>query len=394
MEPPAIRKKYCIVESMRVDHVGSLLRPQSLKQAFRDHALGKLDAGALRTAQDAAIRSVVARQEALGLPVITDGEFRRLNWQVSFSEVSGWDLWSGSWKKLLANPGDKAAHETPFQKGEDAVLSFRVPATEKLQLVKSFPLEEFNFLKGNPKAKITLMGPDRVAQMCDIDGSRPHYAGADEFLADVVAIQKRMTSELVDAGCRYVQLDEPSYTGYVDPATLERMRSRGEDPMRNMRRAVEADNAVIAGLKGKALFGLHVCRGNRASMWHREGKYDAIAETLFGGLKFDRLLLEYDTERAGGFEPLRYVPKGVTVVLGLITTKTGRVESVDELRKRIDDAARFLPLEQLALSPQCGFASGIGGNLLSEDEQWRKLEVMLETARRVWQDRSASPNPP
>ena len=134
-----------------------------------------------------------------------------------------------------------------------------------------------------------------------------------------------------------------------------------------------------------ATFALHVCRGNRASMWHREGKYDAIAETLFGGLKYDRLLLEYDTERAGGFEPLRHVPKGVTVVLGLITTKAGRVEAVDELRKRIDDAARFVPLEQLALSPQCGFASGIGGNLLSEDEQWRKLDVMMETARKVWQ---------
>jgi 5-methyltetrahydropteroyltriglutamate--homocysteine methyltransferase len=375
---------YCIFEIMRVDHVGSLLRPESLKQAFRDHALGTLDAGALRAAQDDAIRAVVARQEALGLPVITDGEFRRLNWQVSFSEVSGWDLWSGSWKKLLANPGDRAAHETPLQKGDDAVVSFRVPATGKLALVKNFPLEEFQALRGNPKAKVTLMGPDRVAQMCDIEASRPHYDGADAFLADVVAIQRRMVGELVDAGCGYVQLDEPSYTGYVDPATLERMRARGEDPMKNLRRAVEASNGAIAGLKGRATFGVHICRGNRASMWHREGKYDPIAETLFGGLRFDRLLLEYDTERAGGFEPLRHVPRGVIVVLGLITTKTGTVEKPDELARRIDEAARFLPLDQLALSPQCGFASGIGGNLLTEDEQWRKLEVMLETARRVW----------
>ena len=369
---------------MRVDHVGSLLRPESLKHAFRDHALGTLSVGALRAAQDEAIRAVVSKQEAIGLPVVSDGEFRRLNWQVSFSAVSGWDLWSGSWKRLLSAPGDKAEHETPFHKGEDAVLSFRVPATAKLKLVKSFPLEEFQILKGNPRAKITLMGPDRVAQMCDIAGSKPHYSGADEFLADVVAVQRRMVGELVDAGCGYVQLDEPSYTGYVDPPTLERMRERGEDPMKNLRRAVEADNATIEGLKGRAIFGLHICRGNRASMWHREGSYDPIAEMLFGSLKFDRLLLEYDTERAGGFEPLRYVPKGVIVVLGLITTKVGRVESVDELRRRIDDAARFLPLDQLALSPQCGFASGIGGNLLSEDEQWRKLEVMLETARRVW----------
>ena len=369
---------------MRVDHVGSLLRPESLKQAFRDHALGKLDAGALRAAQDRAIQAVVAKQEAIGLPVVTDGEFRRLNWQVSFSEVSGWDLWSGSWKRLLSAPGDKAEHETPFQRGEDAVLSFRVPATAKLELARSFPLEEFQFLKENPKAKITLMGPDRVAQMCDIEGSRAHYAGADAFLADVVTIQRRMVGELVEAGCGYVQIDEPSYTGYVDPATLERMQARGEDPMKNLRRAIDASNAVIEGQKGRATFGVHICRGNRASMWHREGKYDAIAESLFGGLKYDRLLLEYDTERAGGFEPLRYVPKGVVVVLGLITTKNGNIEQADQLAKRIEEAARFLPLDQLALSPQCGFASGIGGNLLTEDEQWRKLEVMMETARQVW----------
>ncbi|MCC6212039.1 MAG: hypothetical protein IT513_13450 [Burkholderiales bacterium] len=371
---------------MRVDHVGSLLRPEALKQAFREHALGKLGAEELRSAQDGAIREVIAKQERIGLPVVTDGEYRRLNWQVSFSEVSGWDLWSGSWKRLLTAPGDKAAHETPLQKGEDAVLSFRVPATGKLKLTRNFPLDELLFLSKNTSriAKIALMGPDRVAQMCDVDGSRPHYGGADEFLADVVAIQRRMVGELIDAGCGYVQLDEPSYTGYVDPATLERMRARGEDPMKSLRRAVTADNQVIQDFKGKAIFGLHVCRGNRASMWHREGKYDAIAEALFGGLKFDRLLLEYDTERAGGFEPLRFVPKDVIVVLGLITTKTGSVEEKDFLVRRIEEAARFCPLDQLALSPQCGFASGIGGNLLTEDEQWRKLEVMLETAQKVW----------
>jgi 5-methyltetrahydropteroyltriglutamate--homocysteine methyltransferase len=163
------------------------------------------------------------------------------------------------------------------------------------------------------------------------------------------------------------------------------MRESGADPLRNLDRAIAADNAVVAGLKGRTTLGVHICRGNRASMWHREGAYDAIAERLFNGLAFDRLLLEYDTERAGGFEPLRFVPNGKIVVLGLITTKTGRVETVDELARRIDQASRFLPLDQLALSPQCGFASGIAGNLLTEDEQWRKLDVMLETARKVWQ---------
>jgi 5-methyltetrahydropteroyltriglutamate--homocysteine methyltransferase len=263
----------------------------------------------------------------------------------------------------------------------------RAPATARLRLVRSFPLEEYRFVRSvaTGPVKVTLMGPDRVAQMCDIAGSRSVYPDSDAFLADVVRIQRQMVEELVAAGCDYVQLDEPSYTGYVDPPTLERMRAGGEDPLRNLERAIAADNAVIAGLQGRATFGLHVCRGNRASMWHREGTYDAIAERLFSGLAFDRLLLEYDTERAGGFEPLRYVPKGKVVVLGLITTKTGRVETVDELARRIDAASRFVPLDQLALSPQCGFASGIAGNLLTEDEQWRKLDVMLETARKVWQ---------
>jgi 5-methyltetrahydropteroyltriglutamate--homocysteine methyltransferase len=300
--------------------------------------------------------------------------------------VEGWDLWQISWDGFRNHPDNRAPHERALTRGEDAVLSFRTPATARLRLKKSFPLEEYRYTRSvaTRPVKVTLMGPDRVCQMCDLEGSRAFYADSDAFLADVIAIQRQMVAELVEAGCEYVQIDEPSYTGYVDPRTLERMRLRGEDPLTNLRRAIAADNAVIAGLKGKAVFGLHICRGNRASMWHREGTYEAIAEALFGGLDYDRLLLEYDSERAGGFEPLRFVPKGRIVVLGLITTKTGRVETPDELRRRIDEASRFLPLEQLALSPQCGFASGIAGNLLTEEEEWAKLDVMLETARRVW----------
>jgi 5-methyltetrahydropteroyltriglutamate--homocysteine methyltransferase len=368
------------MQATRVDHVGSLLRPAYLKDAFQRFArqeLSKEDFGAV---QDRAVRDVLARQESLGLPVVTDGEYRRLNWQVSFSEVEGWDMWRTSWDNFRRNPENRAPGETPLTKGEDAVLSFRTPVTARLSLKKNFPLEEFQFLK-SLKAKITLMGPDRVAQMSDIEGSP--YRDPDEFLADVVRIQRQMVRELVDAGCRYVQLDEPSYTGYVDPATLARMRARGEDPMRRLERAVEADNAVVDGIEG-ATFGLHVCRGNRASMWHREGSYDAIAERLFGGLRFDRLLLEYDTARAGGFEPLRFAPKGVTVVLGLITTKTGQVEKAEDLVRRINDAARFIPLEQLAVSPQCGFGSDVAGNLVSEADQKRKLERVVELASKVW----------
>ncbi len=192
-----------------------------------------------------------------------------------------------------------------------------------------------------------------------------------------------MVSELAEAGCRYVGIDGPGYTAYVDPDSLAAMRSRGEDPQANLSRSIAADNEIIADFP-EVIFGVHICRGNRQSMWHREGHYDAIAEKLFNGLKHQRLLLEYDTERAGGFEPLRFVPQGKIAVLGLITTKIARIETVDELRRRIDGAARYIPLEQLAISPQCGFASSLRGNLLTEDEQFRKLDVMLETAAKVW----------
>jgi 5-methyltetrahydropteroyltriglutamate--homocysteine methyltransferase len=371
---------------LRVDHVGSFLRPESLKQTFLDYGNNLIDFEALEKAQNEAVADVVARQERLGLPVVSDGEYRRINFQVSFSVVEGWNLWDGSWKGFVTNPSSIFDGEAPHSRGGDAVESFKIPATGKLVCTENFPLREYNYLASVAKhpAKAMLMGPDRVAQMCDIPGSKPHYADGDAFLADVVAIQRAMVAELVDAGCPYVQLDEPSYTGYVDRQTLERMAARGEDPMANLSRAIDASNGVIEGLQGKACFAIHICRGNRASMWHREGAYDGIAEVLFSGLNFDRLLLEYDTERAGGFEPLRYVRPGVVVVLGLVTTKTGTVEAVDELMGRIDDASRFIDVDQLALSPQCGFASGIAGNILSEDEQWRKLEVIQETAQRVW----------
>ena len=370
----------------RVDQVGSFLRPESLKADFLRHARGELPMAALVAAQDVAIRGVVGKQVALGMPFVTDGEYRRLNWQVSFSDVWGWDLWTGTWASFLKSPSNLGEGERPNARGLDTVVSAQTPATGRLRLVESFPAKEHAFLRaitGTP-AKITLMGPDRVCQMCDIAGSAPHYASSDAFLADVVAIQRRMVEELVEQGCPWVQIDEPSYTGYVDPVTLERMTARGEDPLKNLRRAVEADNAVISGISGRAVTALHICRGNRASMWHREGSYDAIAEAVLGGLQFDRLLLEYDSDRAGGFEPLRFLPKGRMVVLGLITTKSGSVETVDQLLRRLEEAARFVDLDQVALSPQCGFASGIGGNMLSETEQWRKIEVMQETARRAW----------
>ncbi len=180
-----------------------------------------------------------------------------------------------------------------------------------------------------------------------------------------------------------MQIDAPSYTAYVDAPSLEEMRQWGEDPMKNLARSIKADNELLRLFDG-VTFGIHLCRGNQRSMWHREGSYDAIAEMLFNDLHHDRLLLEYDSPRAGSFEPLRFVPKDKVVVLGLVSTKVSELETVDQLKRRIDEAAKFIPLEQLAISPQCGFASDVVGNLISEDDQKRKLEVVVETARQVW----------
>jgi len=376
---------------LRVDQVGSLLRPAALIESFLSCAKGEITRSALDKLVEQAVRDVVAKQQAIGFPIVTDGEYGRINWHVSFSQIEGWALDEASWRSFLANPAMRHEHERANTLGADAVQSYKTPATARLKLLNNFPLSEYRRLAAltTAPAKAMLMGPDRVSQMCDLPASKPVYGSADAFLADVVAVQSRMVGELVEAGCPYVQLDEPSYTGYVDRATLERMRAAGEDPMANLRRAIGASNAVVAAHAGKAVFGIHICRGNRASMWHREGTYDGIAEELFSTLRFDRLLLEYDTARAGGFEPLRFVPKGAigqapVVVLGLVTTKTGEIETVDALLRRIEEASRFIDVGQLALSPQCGFASGLSGNDLSHDQQWRKLEVILETARRVW----------
>ncbi|MGH7812053.1 MAG: hypothetical protein ACREP5_17385, partial [Candidatus Binatia bacterium] len=203
------------------------------------------------------------------------------------------------------------------------------------------------------------------------------------FIADVARIEREMIRALVEAGCRYVQIDAPSYTAYVDGPSLDEMKARGEDPAKNLMRSIKADNELLR-LFDDVTFGIHLCRGNQRSMWHREGSYDAIAEMLFTELRHDRLLLEYDSPRAGTFEPLRFVPKGKTVVLGLVSTKVPELETVDDLKQRIDRERKYIPLEQLALSPQCGFASDVVGNVISEVDQKRKLEVVVETARQVW----------
>ena len=373
------------LESMRVDLVGSLLRPQPVKDAFVAFGDGKITETQLKETQDQAIRDVIAKQVGHNLPIVVDGEFRRTSFMESFSVVAGVEEWQAGVKTYHELLKRMERDESVTHKGQDPILLNRKRVTRRLKLVRNSLLDDFQFTQSltNQPVKVTLIGPDRIQQCYDAEASRAVYSNTAEFLRDVVTVEHEMIEQLSQAGCRYIGIDAPGYTAYVDPNSVAAMRSRGEDPMEVMERSIQADNEIIAGF-ADAIFGIHICRGNRQSMWHREGHYDAIAEKLFAGLQHQRLLLEYDTDRAGSFEPLRFVPKGKIAVLGLITTKVGRVESVDELWRRIDEAARYLSLEQLAISPQCGFASSLRGNLLTEDEQFRKLDVMIEVARRVW----------
>ena len=373
---------------IRTDVVGSLLRPLHLKEAHAQFDAGAMAAEELRRIEDDAIGNAVRFQEAIGLEAITDGEFRRLNFQDSFSaSVSGFDarVANLSFVESLSREGKPLQRWDPYRVAEGAAILQRRPVSQKLRLVRNLPLEEYLFVSkiAQRPAKVTLVGPDRISQRFDYQNSKSVYWSTEDFIADVERIEREMIRGLVDAGCRYVQIDAPSYTAYVDAPSLDEMKARGEDPARNLMRSIKADNEILR-LFDDVTFGIHLCRGNQRSMWHREGSYDAIAEMLFTELRHDRLLLEYDSPRAGTFAPLRFVPKDKVVVLGLVSTKIPDVETVDDLKRRIDAATKYLPLDQLAISPQCGFASDVVGNLVSEDDQKRKLEVVVETARQVW----------
>ncbi len=374
---------------IRTDVVGSLLRPPSLKEAHLRFDEGEIDVAELQKVEDQAIQQAVLLQERVGLGVVTDGEFRRLNFQDSFGlSVSGFDVGRAGIQFYEARvEGGKPLQrwEIADRNAKGTAVAQRRPVVERLRLARNLPLEEYLFVRRVAKraAKVTLIGPDRICQRFDHKGSTSVYPTVDEFMADVVRIEREMVQGLVAAGCRYIQIDAPGYTAYVDPPSLEAMRERGENPMENFSRSLKADNEVLRGFEG-VTFGIHLCRGNQRSMWHREGTYDPIAERLLTELSHDRFLLEYDSPRAGSFEPLRFIPKGKVVVLGLVSTKVPQIEKIEDLKRRIDEASKYVPLEQLAISPQCGFASDVVGNLISEDDQKRKLEVVAETARQVW----------
>jgi 5-methyltetrahydropteroyltriglutamate--homocysteine methyltransferase len=377
------------LERIRTDVVGSLLRPQAWKDARRRLDESRISIGEFAAVELECIRQQLALQEGAGLDVVTDGEISRLNFQDSFGlAVSGYEAAGESVRTHEArSEGGKplARFDIPDLAGSGTPVVHRRPLVERLALKRNVPLEEYRRVAplARRPVKVSLIGPDRVMQRFDHAGSKSVYATVDEFLEDVVAIQRRMIQELVDAGCRYVHIDEPGYTAYVDEPSLAAMRTRGEDPHENLSRSLRANANLIAGFPG-VTFGIHLCRGNQRSMWHREGSYDAIAERLFNELPYQRFLLEYDSPRAGGFEPLRFVPKDKVVVLGLISTKVPELEPLDELARRIDQAARYVPLERLSVSPQCGFGSDVSGNLVTEAEQKRKLERVVELARSVW----------
>ena len=374
---------------LRADVVGSLLRPAAWREARAAFDEGRMQENEFRRIEDEAVRDAIRFQESLGLKVVTDGEIRRLNFQDSFgAAVSGFAASATTLRATearVAGGSAMARFDMPDLHQHGPAVTRRRPALRRLKLERNLLLEEYRFARTAAKrpVKVTLIGPDRISQRFAHEESQTVYADADAFLADVVAIERQMISAVVAAGCRYVQIDAPGYTAYVDEPSLEAMRSRGEDPMRNFERSLAADAEVMRGFDG-VTFGIHLCRGNQHSMWHREGHYDAIAERLFNALPHQRFLLEYDSPRAGSFEPLRHVPKGKVCVLGLVSTKVPELETPDALARRINEAARYLPLEQLALSPQCGFASDVAGNRITEDDQKRKLEVVIETARRVW----------
>jgi 5-methyltetrahydropteroyltriglutamate--homocysteine methyltransferase len=378
------------LDRIRTDVVGSLLRPARWKEARQLADAGTLSAEEFARIELDCVRSHLALQESVGLDVVTDGEVSRLNFQDSFGlAVSGYETGKETLtthERRVAGGSALSRFDMPDLAAAGTPVVHRRPVVQKLALKRNVPLEEYRRAAALTRApvKVSLIGPDRIQQRFDHASSKGVYATIDHFLEDVVSIQRRMIRELVDAGCRYVHIDEPGYTAYVDEPSMEAMRKRGEDPMQNFSRSLRANAKLVEGFPG-VTFGIHLCRGNQRSMWHREGSYDAIAERLFNELPYQRFLLEYDSPRAGSFAPLRFVPKDKVVVLGLVSTKVPELESADALARRVEEAAKIVALERLAISPQCGFGSDVVGNLVSEDDQRRKLARVVEVARKVWQ---------
>lgn len=358
----------------RSDVVGSLLRPPALTAARQEFEAGRLSPTEFKRLEDRAVDEAVALQEEAGLDVVTDGEMRRYAFFGHLIEaLEGFDKFGG-WA-------------IPFHDERGEELVFKRPVVlEKLRWRRSLCAEEFTYLRARAQrpVKTTLLSVMQAAAYWDPEKSRGAYPTRDAFLADIVDLTRREIQELIRLGCTYVQIDAPQYAALLDPALREGYRQRGADPERLLDTAIEMDNAVIGGHPHGVTFALHICRGNNQSKFYASGGYDPIAPRVFPNSRFGRFLLEYDDARSGSFEPLRQVPDDRTVVLGLVSTKTSRLEPVAELAQRIQEAAKIVPLERLALSPQCGFASTQEGNRVSPEDQRKKLRLVGETARAVW----------
>jgi len=361
----------------RADHVGSLLRPQELLQARRQGAAAHQN---LRMLEDKYILQGLQRQKELGLKILTDGEFRRSNFMSDFSEsVEG------------IEEGETIPRSWQASGGTAPIKALSVPGVVvgKIKQTKRLTQHEVDFLKQHSPGdiKITLPSANQFPAIFYKKGVTDKvYPSHSALLWDIVPVIKAEIQALVGEGLPYVQIDAPRYSYYVDPKWRDYIvNEMGLDPDQALDEAIRADNACLEGAKRAGVnLAIHLCRGNNRSQWLAEGSYDAIAEKLFGQLQVDAFLLEYDTERAGSFEPLRFVPRDKIVVLGLVSTKGPNLATQDELARRIDEACKYVPLENLALSPQCGFASVMEGNLLTEDDQWRKLKLVVDTVAKVW----------
>lgn len=362
----------------RADHVGSLLRPPALLAARAAFGRGELGADALRAREDAAIREVVADQERVGLRIVTDGEFRRENWYADFiGRLAGVEIRAAAHNPAFAADPGSAVHYVP--KNVVTVAPLRRP--------EPLLVRDFAFLAGatTRAAKITLPSPSRL----HFHGGRSvvsstAYPDIEAFFADVVRAYRAEIAELEAAGCRYIQIDDPLFSYFISDRMRAEVIANGERPEERLQRYVRLINDCIAARGPATAIGIHVCRGNARSAWIAEGGYERIAEPLFGSLEADHFLLEYDDDRSGDFAPLRFVPAGKRVVLGLVTSKRGALEDRATLVRRVEEATRYVPLENLALSPQCGFASVVEGNLISAGEQWAKVRLVVETAQEIW----------
>jgi 5-methyltetrahydropteroyltriglutamate--homocysteine methyltransferase len=376
----------------RADHVGSLLRPPELLQARTDFAEGRISEEQLRQAEDAAVLRALDLQKQAGIDVFTEGEYRRAGWSTAVAEaVEGLvEVEAGEhpMQRILG------AWQGPSAELANAGLTAtrRRVAGARLKQVRRLAATEATFLSQHAPGpwKITMPGALSAAGQLFKPGiTDQFYRDRQEFVREIGEMLRSEIKALIDDGVAYIQLDSLHYVERVADTTIRRrMIEEGEDPDAYLEELIEVDNHVLSAARehgdGRVTVGMHMCRGNNRSAWHAEGSYEPVAEKAFAALNVDRFLLEYDTERAGGFEPLRFMPKNKMVVLGLISSKLPEVEPVDQLRRRIDEAAQYVPLEKLAISPQCGFASTALGNLLTWDEMKRKLELVAETARKVW----------